>query len=597
MNSVLPKNERQAIKKTFKLLQISPKEFALSVFLGFMAIGSAVCLTAISAWLIARASQMPLWMDLSLAAVSVRMFGIGKALFRYITNIYSHKIALYGMSTLRTHVYSALSSSSTDIVTSVARGDLLTRTGRDVDSIGDLVVRALQPAGVALSVSLLSIGIVSFYSPIIGAILAFCLLLSGIISPYIAMKGARIAEKSQIHDRAALAAHSLSILENSSELRISGRLAAMEAKMHGTEKDILKNRDDAARPHALSTALDTLAIGIITISSIFIGAYQVEQGTLAHIGLCVVVLTSLAAFEATQTMEGAMVQLVRSAAASLRITDLLSNANTEDELNTTDKKITLERQTPHKKTSLHIRDLHIGWPDSATLAGPLSLDIQGNETVAIVGPSGIGKSTLLYTLAGMLTPHKGSVLLGDKEISRLSREEVSHSLILTAEDAHIFHTSILENIRVARGDVTEDEAIELLNKAGLGQWLSELPDGIHTLIGENAATISGGERRRLLLARALASHAHFLLLDEPGEHLDNDTADQLIKDLLQAGSSENGQQRSVILVTHRLTPLAFADRIIYISQHNNITSIQAIGTHKELMKTIPEYKWAVDHEK
>ena len=154
MTSTLPKAERIAIRRAITLLKLDKLGFAWSVAAGSAGLMSSVGLAAVSAWLIARASQMPPVLDLSVAATSVRALGVGKALFRYLNQVASHRVALYGMSELRSAVYNNLADSPTDVVTSVRRGDLLTRTGRDVDAVGDLVVRALQPAVVALVVSL-----------------------------------------------------------------------------------------------------------------------------------------------------------------------------------------------------------------------------------------------------------------------------------------------------------------------------------------------------------------------------------------------------------------------------------------------------------
>lgn len=596
--SVLPADERHAIRRAFSLLEVSKVQFAWAIISGACAIGSAVGLAAVSAWLIARAAQLPNdvahnIMHLSVATSSVRFFGISKAVFRYITNLSSHRVALFGMSTMRTRVYESLANSSTDVVTSVARGDLLARTGRDIDAVGDLVVRALQPAGVALLVTILSVSIVGVLSPLTGLVLFLCLLASGILGPYLAMHGARVAEQAHIQDRADLAANSLTLLESASELRVSGRINAMNTAAASIEKRIFTNRDNAAKPNALAAAIDLLAMGISVIAALVIGSAEVAAGSLSPVAMAVIVLTPLAAFEATQLMSQAAIQLVRSAAASKRILALLDQADTHREApsapaNTADAT---------EETGLIAENLVIGWPDGPDVAGPLDLTVQPGQSLAIVGTSGIGKSTLLYTLSGMLSPHSGSVRLNGKEISTLDRETVSRDLILTAEDAHIFATTVLENIRVARGDVTEEEALKLLKQAGLGEWIAGLPEGVNTLLGSDASTISGGERRRLLLARALASHAQFLLLDEPGEHLEGEMADRLIRDLLGAGKADSENLRTVILVTHRLTPLDAADRVIVLSEESGHTIVKAAGTHEELIELLPEYRWSISREK
>ncbi|VEI14041.1 Probable ABC transporter ATP-binding protein HI_0664 [Trueperella bialowiezensis] len=567
------------------MLDYDKAKFGWSVAAGSGAIGSGVALGATSAWLIARAAQLPPVLDLSVASTGVRAFGVGKAVFRYLERIASHWVALYGMANLRSRVYSALADSTTDVVTSIRRGDLLARTGSDVDDIGDVVVKSMLPAAVAAVVSLFSIGIVAFLSPQIALVVAACLVLSGIVAPYIAMRGARMDQQAEVRNRADLNAHALTMLESASELRVSGRMASIDEQRLATEKRIHKNRDRSARPTALASALDTLAMGIAVVGAIIIGTRQLAAGDIAAIDLVVATLTPLSAFEATQRMGGAGVQLVRSASAAKRIVDLLDVAESREHPQ--------PDTSPRNATGLVANNLSIGWPGGPVVAGPLDLELTTGKAIAIVGPSGIGKSTLLYTLAGMLEPHGGSVTLDGRETWRIDRAEISAQLSMTAEDAHIFETSVLENLRVARASVTEQEAAELLRQAGLGDWLAQLPEGVHTMLGADATSVSGGERRRLLLARALAGGATYMLLDEPGEHLDPATADELIRDLLNVTSGERG----VILVTHRLTPLDAADEVIMLgTDDSGRVGVIARGTHTELMARMPDYEWSLTQE-
>lgn len=215
--STFPKEERRALRRAIRLLDYDRGRFTWSVIFGSGAIGSGVGLGATAAWLIARAAQLPPVLDLSVASTGVRAFGVGKAVFRYLERISSHWVALYGMSTLRTELYTHLANSSTDVVTSVKRGDLLTRTNADVDEIGNVVVKSMLPAAVAVIVSLIAIAIVGFQSPAIGLVLTIALLISGLLGPYCAMRGARLAEQAQVADRARLNDEALTLLENAAD--------------------------------------------------------------------------------------------------------------------------------------------------------------------------------------------------------------------------------------------------------------------------------------------------------------------------------------------------------------------------------------------
>lgn len=643
--SIFPPAERAALRRVLHMLEIDKKRFGLSIVLGSGAIGSGVGLGAVSAWLIARAAQLPPVLDLSIAATSVRAFGVGKAIFRYLERISSHRVSLNGMAALRTQVYSQLADSPADVVASIRRGDLLARTGSDVDEIGQVVVKSLLPAAIAVVTSLISIAIVSALCLPIGLVLAFCLLLSGLAGPYFAARSARRAEINQVKERSQLNIEALTLLESASELRVSGKLSHLEAAQQKTEKLIQQNRNKAAFSTAFASAIDVFALGISVIAAILIGSGQVLNGNLSAVGLVVCTLTPLSAFESTQRLPDAAIQLVRSARAALRITELLdtgkntatNSANDEvaaklhspapstpmSSAAATSTPTTPVTSTPLTNTPLlEAKDIVLGWPGGPNLSEKLNLRLVPGKTIAIVGASGIGKSTLLYTLAGMIRPHQGVVEISGADIAALERTTVADKVTLTAEDAHIFHTSVLENLRVARADITPEEAVELLEAAGLGEWLAQLPEGVETMLGENSRTLSGGERRRILLARAFASPADFFLLDEPGEHLDSATADKLIRDLLAAGnpplspqmpasasaestatttSGENrkissipAKQRGVILVTHRLHPLDAADEVIVLGEHP--ARILARGTHKEVMQQLPIYRWSAEQE-
>jgi ATP-binding cassette subfamily C protein CydC len=162
-------------------------------------------------------------------------------------------------------------------------------------------------------------------------------------------------------------------------------------------------------------------------------------------------------------------------------------------------------------------------------------------------------------------------------------------VVAALEDGHVFGTTVLENLRVARGDVTPAEATDALRRVGLDGWLAGLPDGLGTLVGPDARTVSGGERRRLLLARALLAPAPVLLVDEPAEHLDPGTADAVVRELFAAARTDG---RAVLVVTHRLSALGGADEVVLLEDGR----VAARGTHTDLVARVPGYREAVGRE-
>lgn len=569
---ILTSAERRALRHALSMSEVDRPRFALAVLFGTLGLGSAIALSAVSAWLIVRASQMPPVLELSVAATSVRAFGIGKALFRYLERLASHRVALAGMTNLRTALYSGLADSTSSKLASLRRGDILARTGADVDTVGDVYVKAILPAAVAATTSIISVGIVAWLSPIIGVALAACLLLSALASPLLAGRGARAAQRAHDQAQADLAALSLALLEGADELRVSGRLADMEEEVRALEHTIQQHRDRAATPTAWAHALDTAALGLAVLAALLLGIPQLEAGTINGIELGVAVLTSLAAFEGTSALGGAAVALVRGGKAATRIEDLLMAAPEAERASVTDLDPVIEAT-----------DLVVGWPGGPEVAGPFTFTLRPGQTLALVGASGSGKTTLLATLTGVIPPKSGNATIGGVDAHRLTPTSISTVVTSTAEDAHLFHTSVLENIRVARGDISEAEALEVLDRAGLSDWVDGLAGGVHHVLGSDGTTVSGGERRRLLLARALATRSPIVALDEPGEHVDPLTADRLTADLLGSGLG-------VLLVTHRLSALGAADEVIVVGTGQQ-------GRHADLVASSENYRWTLAQEK
>jgi ATP-binding cassette subfamily C protein CydC len=583
------------LRRALTLLDVDRSRVALAVTLGVLGLGSAVALAAVAAWLIARASQMPPVLELSIATVAVRAFGIGRGVFRYLERLVSHDVALRGMANLRTALYERLAAGRPEATVAVRRGDLLARVGADVDAVGDAVVRGFLPAAVAAVLGTATVCGLGALLPAAGVSLAACLVLAGVVAPWLAARAARTTEQRAVAARAAIASVTLGVLDDAGALAVQGRIAPELAALRRADADLADATDAGAGPAAVGAMLGSLAVGGAVLCALLFGIPAVAAGSLTPVELAVIVLTPLAAFEATSVLPAAAIQIQRSRAAAARIMALL------DEARTTTPPDGAAPGADVPAPVLVARGLACAWPGHAPVATGLDLDLAPGRSIAVVGPSGTGKTTLLLTLAGLLPPHDGTVELGGVPVSSLPREVAARGVALTAEDAHVFSTSVLENLRVARGDVTPAEARDVLTQAGLAGWLAGLPRDVDTMLGTEAQNVSGGERRRLLLARALLAPAPLLLIDEPGEHLDRATADRLVRDLLTQGRRAGAvpgddaaiRARGVVVVTHRLTPLDAADEVVLLRDGR----IEARGTHEELLRTNDGYREALAAEK
>ena len=582
MKLFLNRSESVALRRCLSMLQVSGSGFALSLLLGVTALGAAIALGGTAAWLIARASQQPPVLYLTVAATSVRLFGVSRALARYLSRLASHKVALTGMDNLRNNLYDELAAAPGTKLSTLRRGDLMTRAGADVDEVGNVVVKTLLPALVAAIVGVGTVGVITIISPAAGIILALSLVVSGIIAPALIARSVRLAESQGADARTDIAATSLAILEGATELSMAGTLERARHSLDRAEGELSAALARSSRLSAFARGLDVCAMGVAVIGALLIGIPQTTSGALAQVLLAVIVLVPLSSFEGVAELTPAAAQLVRSAQAATRICSLLDEEAPAQ-----------PHDVPEGPTVIEARDLAIGWPSGPTLVTGISLTLRPGSSLAIVGPSGIGKTTLLATLTGIIPPKSGSALINGVPAWGADRDQLTSRITMTAEDAHVFATTIYENLRVARASLTRDEASELLARAGLAQWVQSLPDGLDTVIGSGGTTVSGGERRRLLMARALAAPAPIMAVDEASEHLDAATADRLMETLLT-----RSPDRATLVVTHRLSALDQADQVIVLAapDPSQCATIAARGTHDEVLQALPTYRWALDQE-
>lgn len=536
-------SQSEGLRAALPLLRPRLPRLLLAVALGALSLGSALALAGVSAWLITRAWQMPPVLDLSVAVVAVRMLGISRGVLGYCERLVSHDAALGAAGSARSEIYRRLAYGPVSQTARLHGGELRARTGADVDVFAELLVRAFVPMGVALLLGIGATVLIALISPAAAVVLAVCLLIAGGLAPLSSARAARAQEHlaRQHHSDRDVAV--VTALDHAPELRVAGRLPELIAEAQKQQRDWGKALDRAAAPAALAAAAPTAAIGATVIGSLIIGI-EVAAST-APTTLAVLMLLPLSAFEAAGALPAAAVQLARSRIAAARLNELVPtrvSAPGAESAPATDT-------APASPATLRAEELRAGHPGS-TGGVAVTIRLKPGDRLMVTGRSGSGKTTLLMTLAGLLVPQSGWVTLDGVPLDAYSEADLRRSICYFAEDAHLFATTVRDNLLVVRGDCTDEELTAALHRVGLGSWLERLPDRLETVLHGGAEAMSAGQRRRLLLARVLMCPAPIVLLDEPTEHLDAADAHRMLAGLLNAADPLLGPGRTVVVATH-----------------------------------------------
>ncbi|MFF7500333.1 thiol reductant ABC exporter subunit CydD [Streptomyces lavendulae] len=529
--------------------------FRRGLLLGALAVGCSVGLMAVSGWLISRASQQPPVMYLMVAVTATRAFGIGRAVFRYAERLVSHDAVLRMLADLRVAVYRRLERIAPAGLREQRRGDLLSRLVADADALQDYWLRWLLPVGTAVLVGTGSVAFTAWLLPEAGAALAVGLLLAGVVVPLVSGACSRAAERRLAPARGELATRVTDLLTGTAELTVAGALADRKGRARESDGVLTRIASRGAAATGLGSGLSALVCGLTVVCAALAGAEAVASGRLSGVAMAVVVLTPLAAFEAVSGLPLAVQYRQRVRRSAERVYEVIDAPVPVTE--PAEPAEPAGSPFPLRLTGLAAR--HPGQERDA-LHG-LDLTLEAGRRIAVVGPSGSGKTTLAQVLLRFLDQREGGYTLGGVEARTLDGDDVRRSVGLCAQDAHLFDSSVRENLRLARTGASEEELRGALAVARLLEWADGLPDGLDTLVGEHGERISGGQRQRLALARALLADFPVLVLDEPAEHLDLATADALTADLLAATEG-----RTTVLITHRLAGLEAVDEVLVLDR-------------------------------
>ena len=560
--------------RTLAIARAARTRVAEASLLGAGAIGASIALMGTSAWLISRAAQHPSEASLTLAIVGVQFFGLSRGFFRYGERLVGHDAALRMLADLRVRVYTRLEAVAPAGLPAFRRGDLVARMVDDVDSLQDVVLRVIEPFAVALLVGAGTVAALWWFLPQAGLVLLVALVVAASAVPWLTGRLARREEARQATARGALTADVIDLVEGAPELLVLGGAADQLDRIRDDDARLRVIARRGAGTTGIGLALTTALAGFASWGAVMLGIGSVHAGSLNGALLAVLALVPLAAFELVSPLPAATQAFERSRVAAGRVFEAMDTPPVVRDPRTP----AALGAGPH---TVALRDAWASYPGAgrAALRG-VDLELYPGRRVALVGPSGAGKSTLADVLVRFLPADDGEASLDGLPMERFSSDDVRTVVGLVEQHPHLFDTSLAENLRIGRRGASDDELTAVLERVGLGDWLSGLPQGLATPVGTRGGRLSGGQRQRVAVARALLADFPVLVLDEPAEHLEPAAADALTADVLALTEG-----RATLLISHRLAMLPVVDEIVVLDGGRVVER----GTHDALLARGGQY--------
>ncbi|MBE2200240.1 MAG: thiol reductant ABC exporter subunit CydC, partial [Anaerolinea sp.] len=558
---------------------------ALAVLLGALTIGSSIGLMGASAYLISAAALQPSIADLGVTIVGVRFFGLSRGILRYLERLVTHNLTFRLLARLRVWFYEAIEPLAPARLQHAHSGDLLSRIVGDIETLQEFYARVVGPVLVAAVITLSMTLIMSQYAPRLALALLLLLLLGGVALPVFVHFSGRRLGSMLIATRTQLQVQLVDGIQGMADLQAYGQTERMAQRAAGSTAELARIQRRFAWIHGLHAALGEFLAQFGVWTAVALAIPLVTSGQLNGVYLAGLALMTIAAFEAVQPLPLAAQQLTTTLAASRRLFAIAdpstSSGATSSGQVPHSSLVTRHSSLPNPQSPivnpphLTIRNLTFTYPTdgqppltahrSPITAHPalqnFSLDLPPGKKIALVGPSGAGKSTLVNLLLRFWEYEEGRMELNGRDIRTLHPDQVRQQFSVITQDTYLFNSSIWDNLKLARPTASREEIEAAAQAAAIHDFITQLPQGYDTEVGEQGMQLSGGQRQRIAIARAILHNAPILILDEPTANLDGETERQILNTIFHLTPA-----RSLLLITHRPAGLANMDEIVTLPQ-------------------------------
>ena len=562
----------RALLPFLRLFKFAKLPLFLGLVLMITGLASSIGLLTTSGWFLAATAIAGLGtlFNFFYPSASVRGLAIGRTLFRYFEKLVTHDATFRILAKLRVQVFEKIIPLSPAVLNRYRNSDLLNRLVSDVDTLDSLYLRLIAPFITAIFVILaMCIGLSFVNAPLALGLGVSLLLLVFVIPTVFYQLGKKFGDKL-VHSRALYRTQFLEFIQAQAELLLFNAEDKLKDNMAKTEANWQADQQKETNLSGFSTALSLFLNGLIIAAMLWFSS-QAEFGNdeyrMAFIALFT--FAALASFEILMPLGSAFLHIGQVIASAERVTDIIE----QQPLVTFNGKAEFDQNAT---TLIETKDLSFTYPERQNRAlENLNLTIQKGKKVAILGKTGSGKSTLLQLLVRNYDANQGQLFLAGKPIADYAEDTLRSQFCFLTQRVHVFSDTLRQNLQFASAvNISDEKMIEVLNQVGLGKLL-EQEQGLDIWLGDGGRPLSGGEQRRLGLARILLNNAPILLLDEPTEGLDRETERQILRLILA-----HAENKTLIMVTHRLTAIEQFDELFVIDEAKLIEK----GTYAELLQ-------------
>lgn len=574
----MPERDRP-LRPFLRLLTRHWKWMVAGTLFGLIATISTVGLLALAGWFLTAAAFAGLsattaqTFNYFFPSIGVRIFAICRTLARYAERVVAHDATFRILESLRVWFYGRIEPLAPARLMCFRSGDILNRIVADIDALDNLYLRVLSPTAVAAVLIVALTTFLYFFDPVIALTTLGCLVIAGFILPAATGMAGAAAGRRLSRLLTLLRVQFVEGLQGLPELLIFNRGREYRRRIDRDGNALLAVQRHMNHLRGASFAGITLISGTAVLLALYRGAALVNGGLLHGAELAMICLAIMAAFEALMPLPAAYQTLGRTRQAARQLLNVVE----------ADVPVRFPENSRAVLRGCDVIFEHVSFGydnDAAAVLHDVTFHLPAGKRFAVLGPTGAGKSTVAHLMVRFWDPQTGSVRIGGENLRGYSESDLRQTVTLVSQQAHIFNASVRDNLLIARPGAATAELWEALSAVRLADFVRSLPQGIDTWIGESGRLVSGGQARRLTLARAFLRDAPIWVLDEPTEGLDRVTEHLIMQTLFEVTRA-----KTVLVITHRLVGLERLDGILIMENGRIVEQ----GRHEELLRGPTRY--------